>query len=852
MKVSLSPFLDKVLLNITFANDHQLLLSCVWLFIIEYKILKKNVPFLYDFFSATALETPSLTLEWLNYLEPLMTQSSRYSLSKLLLTTTSSSPSSSAEKTQVSDEKNEVIYISGVKLPTGKYTPPSIIPTKPVKSKILSDVIFDATNPTDPSIKENKAEESTRFVTLASFAHTNPTMVDENGKPLHVGLLIAKANPKDSSIIAASTPEGDVMVYYTAGNEVKKYQVLVGHDEAVTTLDWNPSNPDILLSGSQDGSVAVWDIRATLTAPPLSKTAEGKPKSKNNIKLKKLLEKLKTSKTNYWDASSKIKINEPLYYYPNAHSSALTDIKWNPHISSMFATCSQDGSIAFFDTRKISNNKKAKREAGDDDLGDNQKPLIRIHNAHVQVFETAVDEPDTNKSLSSGKGSSERSTRNKNTRNGTPDLNATTYAKSSLGKRAIEYPEIDFGSVNSIAFNPFNEFVFASAGSDRTVNIWDLRSVALQDSKLKKAQKEVVPVSQANKDEEDENNENEDEDVDMDKSSNNNKSTEYSSAPYAPPKPGAISTHSPIYSLQGHSSDVVSLDWSPHFEPILLSSGFDRRVIIWDLSKIGYHFTQGEGSSSNNHDEEESEEGAIKLKSFERDEYYENEYYDEEFLQDGPPEMLFVHGGHVNKLISAKFHPKLPWVIASMAEDNVLQIWKPADNITTVYEEEREDEEDEEEDDEDGEEDEEVEEKEQEDNHQNEKESKKNEADKEDKEDKEDKNDKDDEEKQENKETEDVEMTVDSEEKKKLDENDHNKKGFSSSDNTTRETSVKEGDDNDKPSETTTKSKKDDEQKEEKDKKAIKDPLNSINESTDNSLKNNNDDEPKKDEKTLS
>ena len=70
------------------------------------------------------------------------------------------------------------------------------------------------------------------------------------------------------------------------------------------------------------------------------------------------------------------------------------------------------------------------------------------------------------------------------------------------------------------------------------------------------------------------------------------------------------------------------MQWSPHNETILASSGTDRRLHVWDLSKIG---------------EEQTAEDA----------------------EDGPPELLFIHGGHTAK-ISGKYSLNnflIQWVV---------------------------------------------------------------------------------------------------------------------------------------------------------------------------------------------
>jgi histone-binding protein RBBP4 len=94
-----------------------------------------------------------------------------------------------------------------------------------------------------------------------------------------------------------------------------------------------------------------------------------------------------------------------------------------------------------------------------------------------------------------------------------------------------------------------------------------------------------------------------------------------------------------LHSFEGHREGVFQVSWSPFHESVLGSSSADRRVCIWDMSRIG---------------EEQSEA-------------------DEE---DGPPELLFVHGGHTSKVSDFSWHPSEEWMISSVAEDNILQIWQ--------------------------------------------------------------------------------------------------------------------------------------------------------------------------------
>ena len=65
---------------------------------------------------------------------------------------------------------------------------------------------------------------------------------------------------------------------------------------------------------------------------------------------------------------------------------------------------------------------------------------------------------------------------------------------------------------------------------------------------------------------------------------------------------------------------------------------------MWDLSKIG---------------EEQSAEDA----------------------EDGPPELLFIHGGHTAKISDFSWNPNEPWVICSVSEDNIMQVWQMVSDV---------------------------------------------------------------------------------------------------------------------------------------------------------------------------
>ena len=99
----------------------------------------------------------------------------------------------------------------------------------------------------------------------------------------------------------------------------------------------------------------------------------------------------------------------------------------------------------------------------------------------------------------------------------------------------------------------------------------------------------------------------------------------------------------PLHLMAHHTAEVYNIAWSPNNESVIASSAGDRRLMLWDLNSIG-----GEQAS--------------------------------EDAEDGPPELLFVHGGHTSKVsdIGWNMNKGAEWMMASVDDMNNLQIWTPA------------------------------------------------------------------------------------------------------------------------------------------------------------------------------
>lgn len=98
---------------------------------------------------------------------------------------------------------------------------------------------------------------------------------------------------------------------------------------------------------------------------------------------------------------------------------------------------------------------------------------------------------------------------------------------------------------------------------------------------------------------------------------------------------------SKLFSLKAHTKDVNNVKFSKMQSNLLASSAYDRRIMVWDLSRFDRPQTPEE-------------------------------------KEDGPPELLFVHGGHTDRPADMSWNLNERLMLASCADDNVLQVWQIA------------------------------------------------------------------------------------------------------------------------------------------------------------------------------
>eukprot|EP00028_Trichosphaerium_sp_Am-I-7-wt_P012531 CAMPEP_0168539314 /NCGR_PEP_ID=MMETSP0405-20121227/21752_1 /TAXON_ID=498012 /ORGANISM="Trichosphaerium sp, Strain Am-I-7 wt" /LENGTH=415 /DNA_ID=CAMNT_0008568849 /DNA_START=186 /DNA_END=1433 /DNA_ORIENTATION=- len=223
-------------------------------------------------------------------------------------------------------------------------------------------------------------------------------------------------------------------------------------------------------------------------------------------------------------------------------------LSWSPTSPSKLLSASDDATVCLWDITQPKSNKVQAHSiyTGHADVVED----VAWHHTHVTFFGSVGD-----------------------------DKQLLLWDTRNSPAKPVHVVQAHSAEINCLAFNPFSEWVVGTASGDKTVALWDLRSLSGR-----------------------------------------------------------------LHTMTGHEDQVYQVAWAPFSETILGSCGSDRRVHIWDLARVG---------------EEQTQEDA----------------------EDGPPELLFIHGGHTDKISDFGWSQNEPWVIASVAEDNILQIWQMAENI---------------------------------------------------------------------------------------------------------------------------------------------------------------------------
>ncbi|EGR34820.1 retinoblastoma binding protein 4, putative [Ichthyophthirius multifiliis] len=196
--------------------------------------------------------------------------------------------------------------------------------------------------------------------------------------------------------------------------------------------------------------------------------------------------------------------------------------------------------------------------------------------------------------------------------------------------------QIDFhkNQIDDVAWHFLNEELFASCSNDKTIALWDLRQ------KNNAGCINPTNCTQAHAGEI----------YSIDFNQFNDFLFITSSEDQTVGFWDMRNTSKRLHTFEGHNDSVLKCQWSPFNSGIFASCSVDRRVMIWDILRCGQKISN-------------------------------------EDLQDGPPELLFIHGGHRNKVLDFSWNLNENYFVASVEDSNILQVWQMAKNI---YEENEE------------------------------------------------------------------------------------------------------------------------------------------------------------------
>lgn len=202
------------------------------------------------------------------------------------------------------------------------------------------------------------------------------------------------------------------------------------------------------------------------------------------------------------------------------------------------------------------------------------------------------------------------------------DVNGTPKNKAL---DAMQIYKVNEDAVQDVAWHSRHESLFGSCGDDRNLHIWDIRSSCF-----------TAPVQTLLAHE-----------------------SEMNCLAFNPFSDWIVATGSidktvklfdlrkltaTLHTLESHKRGVNQIGWSPHHQEILASACDGKRVMVWDLNRINERQTPLEAEG-------------------------------------GPPELLFIHGGHTECVVDLSWNPCEDWTIASVANDNMMQMWKLAEHI---------------------------------------------------------------------------------------------------------------------------------------------------------------------------
>lgn len=426
----------------------------------RYHIWKKNCPLLYNQLLTTTLLWPSLSIDWLpDSSYPINTNNpSVYYQHRLLLSTYSNNSNSlesilltnlnlfnlndsesfkNLQNFDYNQFNNEFVYSLNIPSTSNGNDLIDIIPQI---NNNINNANTSIANTTDNNQSTLNADNVTTSSSSSPPTKINNSLGLSQRIPHINDINKMKHCPSNPDLIATSSNNGNIRIFdrskkptnftNTASSldSIKIEEtcdiLLDFHKSESWTLDWNPINNNVLASGSNDGSIAIWNLKNQFNLS--SNTSNSQPSTS-----------LSSSKFN----SHVCTISEPESFFP-AHDFGCNEIKWIHDHDSLLVSVGEDKLCKLWDIRQPTNN----------------NPSIVFNTDYI--LNTLDIDPFQSFNLISG------------TSNGDIlflDLRSPTETASNVNVNVKAHDD----SITATKYSPHLRNTFASSSDDSTVKIWN-------------------------------------------------------------------------------------------------------------------------------------------------------------------------------------------------------------------------------------------------------------------------------------------------------------------------------------------------------------------------------------------
>lgn len=312
----------------------------------EYKLWKKNSPFLYDMILSNALPWPTLTTQW--FPDVKVQEDKKARQYRMLL------------GTHTSEGMPNYLQIAEVSIPM--FTDPNPVDYDEERGEIGgygnkgSNGSSGANNGGSGS---NSAANGSGAAPAISF-----NIVQRIDHPQEVNK--ARYQPQNPDILATLCVDGRVLIFdrtkhsLTPTGTVNPQFELIGHKQEGFGLAWNPHEAGCLASGSEDTTVCLWDLK---TATAGSKIIKPSRRFTHHTQIVNDVQYHPISKSFVGSVSDDLTLqvvdvrqsvdDRAALVARDGHSDAINALAFNPTSEYIVATASADKTIGLWDLRNV-------------------------------------------------------------------------------------------------------------------------------------------------------------------------------------------------------------------------------------------------------------------------------------------------------------------------------------------------------------------------------------------------------------------------------------------------------------------------------------------------------------------